>query len=231
MTEPNANPNQEHLPRRVRIVFRKGEAAQYISNLDLLRAWERIFRRARLPLAYTRGFHPHPRITIAMPLAVGCIGENEVLDVLLNRDQKTESELVRTVALALESTMPPGLSVVSVTEVPRRDPALATLFAHARYQIALTGIQRSEVERRITELMGKGEVRIEFRRKTFDLRPLVGSLSLAPAPTDEPETVLLEATLLRNEKGRTGRPDVLIQALELEPFVRRLVRRELVFQM
>ena len=227
--EPQTTPPQDSLPRRVRIVFRKGEAAKYISNLDLLRAWERILRRARLPLAYTQGFSPHPRITIAMPLAVGCIGENEVLDVLLRVENEDESDLAHTVSLALEPTMPPGISVVSVVEVPRSDPALATHFAHARYQIALTGIERAEIERRIVELMEKDELRIEFRRKTFDLRPLIGCLSLAPALADQPETVTLETTLLQNEKGRTGRPDVLVQALELEPFVRRMVRQELAF--
>jgi radical SAM-linked protein len=213
----------------VRIVFRKGEEIKYISNLDLLRAWERTLRRARLPLAYTQGFHPHPRITIAMPLAVGCSGENEVLDVLLNRSDEDVHHPVSAVLAALEPAMPPGLSVVSVKEVPWRDPALATLFVRAHYQIVLTGVERAEVESRITELMDKSEVPVEHRRKSFNLRPLVGALTLASAPSKEPGSVVLEAILLRNERGRIGRPDVLIQALELETYVRRMVRQEMVF--
>jgi radical SAM-linked protein len=227
-----ATPNQQKdcLPRRVRITFRKGEIVKYISNLDLLRAWERILRRARLPLAYTQGFNPHPRITIAMPLAVGCSGENEVLDVLLEVEDGDGPDLARTVRHALEPAMPPGISVVSVVEVPRRDPALATQFAHARYRIALEGIERAVVESRITELMGKSEVPIQFRRKTFDLRPLVGSLALLPKSSEEPDIIRLDAVLLRDERGRTGRPDALVQALELEPYVRQMVRQELVFE-
>jgi radical SAM-linked protein len=215
----------------VRIVFRKGAAVKYISNLDLLRAWERILRRARLPLAYTQGFNPHPRITIAMPLAVGCSGENEVLDVLLDRENEDVADLARRVQDSLVPAMPPGISVVSVTEVPRRDPALATHFAYARYRIALAGIKRTEVESRIAELMGKSEVPIEFRRKTFDLRPLVGSLDLMPTTLEEPDVVNLDAVLLRDERGRTGRPDALAQALELEPYVRQMVRQELAFDL
>jgi hypothetical protein len=126
--------------------------------------------------------------------------------------------------------MPPGISIVSVTEVPRRDPALATRFSHAVYQIALLGIERAEVETRIKELMDKSEVPIEFRRKTFDLRPLVGSLALSPSLSKEPGRVTLTATLLQNERGRTGRPDALLQALDLESYVRQMVRSELVFQ-
>jgi radical SAM-linked protein len=229
---PKANPDQrgDCLPHRVRIVFRKGEIVKYISNLDLLRAWERILRRARLPLAYTQGFNPHPRITIAMPLAVGCSGENEVLDVLLEVGDEDVPDLARTVRDALEPAMPPGISFVSVAEVSRRDPAMATRFAHARYRIALEGIEHAVVESRITELMGKSKVPIQFRRKTFDLRPLIGSLALLPTSSEEPDIIHLDAILLRDERGRTGRPDTLVQALELEPYVRQMVRQELVFQ-
>jgi radical SAM-linked protein len=212
----------------VRIVFRKGEAAKYISNLDLLRAWERALRRARLPLAYTQGYNPHPRITIAMPLAVGCVGEREVLDVLLDVGPDEKPDLAERLREALEPVMPPGISVVSTLEIPRRDPALATLFTHAVYQIALAGVEQAEVKARVTEMMDKSEVPVQFRRKRYDLRPLIGSLSVAPA--QGAQAVVLEATLLRNERGRTGRPDVLIQALELEPYVRRMVRQQLVFQ-
>lgn len=227
--EPSHASAQEGLPRRLRIVFRKGEAVKYISHLDLLRAWERLLRRARLPLAYTQGFNPHPRITIAMPLAVGCIGENEVLDVLLTIEEE-EADLKRTVLEALAPVMPPGLSVVSVQEVPRRDPALTTQFTHALYRMVLKGVDRTEVERRISELMQKSEVPVQFRRKKYDLRPLIGSLALAVAAPQEPESVVLEAVLLRNKRGRIGRPDVLLQALDLEPFVRRIIRQEMAFE-
>lgn len=230
LTEANSNPTQDCLPRRVRIVFRKGEIVKYISNLDLLRAWERALRRARLPLAYTQGFNPHPRITIAMPLAVGCSGENEVVDVLLDTGDEDEAELARTVEGTLEPVMPPGISVLSAVEVPWHDPALATQFSHARYQIALKGVERAEVERRIRELMEKTKAPIRFRRKTFDLRPLIGSLVVLPASSEEPDTLLLETTLLQDARGRIGRPDHLTQALELEPCVRRMVRTELAFQ-
>jgi radical SAM-linked protein len=231
MHPPEAKSTQECLPRRVRIVFRKGEEVKYISNLDLLRAWERLLRRARLPLAYTQGFNPHPRITIAMPLAVGCSGESEVLDVLLDVGAEDDPDLARTVQDALQPAMPRGISIVSVRKVPRRAPALATLFHHARYQITFEGVERAEVASRAEELMGKSEVPIQFRRKTFDLRPLIGSLALAPASTEAPERVCLEAVLLRDERGRTGRPDALVQALDLEPYVRRMARKDLVFDL
>jgi radical SAM-linked protein len=213
----------------MRIVFRKGEQVKYISHLDLLRAWERLIRRARLPLAYTQGFNPHPRITIAMPLAVGCSGENEVLDVLFWFENENRVELEHTVLEALDEVMPPGFSVVSVSEVSRQDPALATLFQEAHYQIVLEDIEPSEAQARITEWMAKEEAIVEYRRKSFDLRPLVGALSLGTSSPAEPGRVFLEATLLRDQRGRIGRPDVLLQALGLDPFVRAMVRQEMLF--
>ncbi len=56
--------------QRVRLVFEKGAPLRFIGHLDLVRMWERAFRRAELPLAYTLGFTPHPRLTFAAPLAL-----------------------------------------------------------------------------------------------------------------------------------------------------------------
>ncbi|MFQ5886684.1 MAG: TIGR03936 family radical SAM-associated protein, partial [Anaerolineae bacterium] len=57
--------------QRIRITFSKGEEIQYISHLDMMRLWKRTLRRANLPLAYSKGFNPQPKISIAAPLPVG----------------------------------------------------------------------------------------------------------------------------------------------------------------
>ncbi|MGH2634098.1 MAG: TIGR03936 family radical SAM-associated protein, partial [Tepidiformaceae bacterium] len=66
--------------QRFRVWFRKGERVRYISHLDVLRAWERAIRRTGLPLSYSQGFTPHPKIAFASPLPLGFIGECEVMD-------------------------------------------------------------------------------------------------------------------------------------------------------
>ena len=73
-------------PTRCRIRFAKTEAMRYIGHLDLHRAWERLARRARLPLAYTAGYHPHPRIQIGSALPLGVTGDNELVDLWLDRE-------------------------------------------------------------------------------------------------------------------------------------------------
>ena len=59
---------------------------RFISHLDVLRYWERSLKRAEIPIKYSEGFTPHPKLTFAAPLPLGFIGENELLDVLLKED-------------------------------------------------------------------------------------------------------------------------------------------------
>jgi radical SAM-linked protein len=213
----------------MRIRYRKGEAIKYISHLDLLRAWERAIRRSGLPLAYSLGFSPHPKITVALPLAVGCTGENEIVDVLLE-EPIPEEEMLRALAPAL----PEGLSVTSAKEVALRSPALTTLFVQAVYEILLVDVEPQEVGRRITELLRQEKVPVEFRRKQFDLRPLIGSCTVSTPRRKQtgPEgrQVNLRAVLLRDERGRIGRPDVLLQALGLSEYARQIHRAQVVYR-
>ena len=73
------NPQQ-----RIRITFAKGEAIKYISHLDLNRAWERAFRRAGLPLAYSQGFNPKPKVGFGPALAVGISGSGPTVFALVD---------------------------------------------------------------------------------------------------------------------------------------------------
>jgi radical SAM-linked protein len=192
---------------RIRITFREGEAVKYISHLDLLRAWERILRRAGLPIAYSQGFNPHPRMVIAMPLPVGCTGEREVIDVLLDSAVPADE-----VTASLASALPRGIEVLNAEEVPLKDPALPSLIRKAVYHIAVSGVPADEVAMRAAELMARDHLEVTFRRKHVDIRSLVEFLSWRA----EGDVVLLEVTLLRDTRGRIGRPDVLLQALGLD---------------
>ena len=194
---------------RVRITFSKGAALKYISHLDLLRVWERLLRRAALPVSYSQGFNPHPKITIAMPLPVGCTGEREVLDVVM--DQALPAQHIVDV---MQPVCPTGLGIVAVREVPLPEPALPGRIRRATYRVTLSGIESDGVAERAAELCAREEILVTFRRKTFDLRPLIESLTVEPVSPDPSETVLT-AVLLRSESGRIGRPDVLVEALDL----------------
>lgn len=220
--------------RKVRIYFGKGEAVRYISHLDLVRAWERALRRAGLPLAYSRGFNPHPRISIAMPLPVGCTGAREVIEVRL---EEPPALATGQIAAALRPALPPGISLIAVERVPLDTPALASLPARATYHIVLVDAPADEVQRSVNEWLvresspvvrngGHRRSRRGRRRThTYDLRPLVESLKVRA----DGGRVLLEAVLLRDAQGRTGRPDTLVEALGLSTHVRDMHRVETSF--
>ena len=76
---------------RVRITFTKQNALRYIGHLDLHQLWERAMRRADLPLAYSQGFHPQPKISLAAALPLGFSSRGEVLDVRLKEDISIEA--------------------------------------------------------------------------------------------------------------------------------------------
>jgi radical SAM-linked protein len=208
---------------RMRIVFREEEPVKYISHLDLLRAWERILRRAGLPLAYSLGYNPHPRITIATPLPVGCTGEREMVDVLLYEARSPQALLD-----ALAPALPEGIAVVEAHPVPLQDPPLPTLISHLVYHIALESITVEEVSDRARALMARDTLEVTFRRKTFDLRALVGALAAREGQARSGP--VLEATLLRAPSGRIGRPDVLLDALALSAHARQVHRKRIVFR-
>ena len=112
--------------QRFRVWFRKGESVRYISHLDVLRSWERSIRRAGLPLSYSQGFPPHPKIAFASPLPLGFVSEAEVMDVSL--DERVGPDEFRA-RLAPESTE--DLAVLGVEESPLSAPPPQAAFLAA----------------------------------------------------------------------------------------------------
>ncbi|MBN1641491.1 MAG: DUF2344 domain-containing protein [Anaerolineae bacterium] len=212
----------ERTLHRLRIFYAVGEPIKYISHLDLLRAWERALRRAGAPLAYSQGFNPHPRIVIAMPLPVGCTGEAEVVDVYMD-----EPLAAGTLLTSLAPVMPPGLQARSVEEVAFDGPALPSVISNAVYHIELTGVAPPAVRRDVDAFLARDACMVSFRRKAFDLRPLVEELEVDGAG----DSLALRATLVRLPSGRIGRPDVLLDALALSAHARRIHRVRIAFDL
>lgn len=72
----------------IRFEFTKKDGLKYISHLDLQRAVARIIKRSNIPIRYTEGFNPHPKMVFGLPLSVGCESECELLDVYIIMDEK-----------------------------------------------------------------------------------------------------------------------------------------------
>jgi radical SAM-linked protein len=207
---------------RVRITFTKQGALRYTGHLDLHRLWERAMRRAGLPLAYSQGFHPQPKISLAAALPLGFSSRGEVLDVRLSGESPIEE-----ISSRLKDNLPPDVQIVKIERVDEAAPALQTQVLSAAYNVELTEpVSPSELTRRVEELMNTESLPRERRGKPYDLRPLIEMLSVI---TEADGKVWMKMTLAARE-GATGRPEEVLSALQIEPESARVERTRLIFR-
>ncbi len=206
---------------RIRITFAKQGALRYTGHLDLHKLWERTARRAELPLAYSQGFHPQPKMNIAAALPLGFSSRCEVMDMRLQEEISLEGLCER-----LQSTLPTGIRVLNVERVEDSEPALQTQVASAEYEVTLKEpIDRSELERRIASITESESLPRERRGKSYNLRPLIEALSLSHPPSLLP---LIQMRLAARE-GATGRPEEVLDALGISFEETRIERTKLLF--
>jgi radical SAM-linked protein len=196
----------EAAPVRYRVTFAKTEAMRFTGHLDLHRTWERTFRRAGLPLAYSEGFHPHPRLNIGAALPLGCLSRGDLIDAWLEREAEPEE-----VEAALRLAVPPGIDIERVARVETAEPVLQTRIASSSYEVtAATWPPPEELQQRITTLLDTAHLWRVRRGKSYDLRPRIQRLNFVPA------RAILEMQLSARE-GTVGRPDEVLDALGLDP--------------
>ena len=212
---------------RIRITFAKQGPLRYTGHLDLHRLWERAARRAQLPLAYSQGFHPQPKMTIAAALPLGFSSRCEVMDMKLEHEIQLEG-----IREKLQQTLPAGIQVLNVESADERAPALQTQVASAEYQVTLTGsVDASELKRKIESVMGSESIIRERRGKTYDLRPLIEGLSLTPSPFPGREGQGVRVFMrLAAREGATGRPEEVLDTLGIAFEETRIERTDLIFR-
>ena len=152
---------------RLRLTFSKSGALRYTGHLDLHSLWERTVRRAGLPLAYTQGFHPGPKIQLASALPLGFIGCAEIVDLWII---DSPGSLDRPYKELLQSASPPGLVISAVDVVDEHAPALQTQVVSAEYDVTfLEPVSASMLAAGIASLIRRRHSPPRASRK--DLRP------------------------------------------------------------
>lgn len=213
--------------QRLRIRFSKGDAIKFISHLDLARTWERVFRRAGLPVAYSQGFNPRPRFQIAAALPVGVMGRAELLDVWLDQALSPED-----VGAQIRSVLPPGLDAMDLEEVGLREPSLQSQLRTADYSAVVRSDEPVEAIRsRIQALLDMPTIPRQRHQKgrwqSYDLRPLVRSVTVDPAPDG---AWVLRMCLQASPQG-AGRPSEVLDALGLTLAPHSMERTNLSFEL
>lgn len=191
-----------------RMQYSKLGPARYISHLDLLRSFERAGRRAGLPLAFTQGFNPHPKISFAAPLGVGTAGEAEYADLELTVNLPAEE-----VRKKLTPVLPEGLRLIEVRAVPGGLPSLMAAVQCATYRAVVKPgrpLEQPELDGMIASFLARPEIWAERKLKAGgtkrrNIRPGI----LALSGRSENDIMILEAELKTGSDGNVRWEEVL----------------------
>jgi len=124
--------NKITVPARMRIGFSKTGAMRYLSHNELMTALLRSMKRACIPVAYSAGFHPHPKISFGPALAAGIVGLHEYFDIELSGFMDT-SDFTRT----LNTALPDGLRILEAIFIPQGESALNNFISRYEYEVAI----------------------------------------------------------------------------------------------
>ena len=155
---------------RLRVTFAKTDHMRYTSHLDVHRTWERTLRRARLPLAYSQGFNPRPKINLAVALPLGFTSNCEIVEFWLD-STPTQSEIESR----LREAAPPGIEILSIEEIDLKTPKIPNLVDSAKYDVTLLE-PIPDLDQRVLDVLGAETLPRERRGKPYDLRPLIDDI-------------------------------------------------------
>ena len=220
--------------QRLRVKFSRGEEIKFISHLDLMRCWERALRRAEIPLAYSEGFSPHPRIALASPLALGVTSEAELMDIVLTRWVSPH-----WFTAGVSRQLPAGIAILGVVPVAMTLPSLQSAIRSAEYRVGLDAVMgKDAIEGAVENLLSLEELPWHHKRDTgdrrYDLRALVEDVwviewPLASSKEESSAKGVLGMTLRCDSSG-SGRPEQVALALGITESPRSVHRTKLVLQ-
>lgn len=184
--------------KTIRLRFRKVRTARFLSHLDLVRLFQKAFRRALLPVARSRGKVPRPKITIPYPLPLGVESEVDVLEVDLAYEVHLDDMKTR-----LNCKLQDGIEILDVRWVA---PGERRHLAGMHYSILGDGLPENEpVDKLMKSSTWKVERKKKDRRIPVDIRPYIGSIRRISG-----KHMALD---LKVEEGRSTRPDEVLDTL------------------
>jgi radical SAM-linked protein len=163
--------------QRLRMHYTKRGRLRFTSHRDFQRAFERALRRAAVPMAYSAGFSPHPKVSYAGAAPTGIASEAEYLEIGLA--QRCDPERLRA---QLDAALPDGLDVLEIVETPPPPPnvkadSLADLLEASVWEVRLPGVERAAAERAVEAFLAADRAEVSRMTKnglrTFDARAAV----------------------------------------------------------
>ncbi len=212
--------------QRLRVKLSRGEEIKFISHLDIMRLWQRALHRAGMPLAYSEGFSPHPRISLAVPLAVGVTSQAELMDIFC-----TQWVSPHFFTAAVSQQLPPGIGILQVYPIAPAIPSLQSQVRFAEYQVEVeTNKGQEDVELSLTSLLSVKHLPWQHQRDSgtrhYDLRALIDDLWLS----DWHRSYCTVGMRLRCDSSGSGRPEQVTAALGFTHHPRSMHRTKLILE-
>lgn len=214
MARPAPERNVAPVVQRLRVRYAKRGRMRFSSHRDFQRALERAIRRAGIPVAFSAGFSPHPRISYANSAPTGAASEAEYVEIAVS--QVCDPEKVR---LALDEALSPGLDIEEVLEARSSD--FAERLEASVWRIELPDLTDEHVTPAVEAFLAASNIEVQRRTKsglrTFDARAAVASLALdreanpASGSREQGPCAILEAVV--RHVTPSVRPDDLLAAL------------------
>ncbi len=210
--------------QRLRLTFSRGPELKYISHLDLMRLWERALRRAGMPIVYSQGFNPRPRLSMAAPLPIGVTSNGELMDIFL--EQRASLSFFTK---AVSAELPPGVGIREVEEIWPGLPSLQSRVRYAEYQVQVQPDKElNQVQLALRSLLQQEHLPWQHARdreiRKYDLRALIQDLWLE----DWQGTDCTLGMRLRTDSTASGRPEQVTLALEFPEHPRAIHRTKLI---
>jgi radical SAM-linked protein len=207
----------------VRVRFAKRGKVRFISHRDVARAFERAFRINQLPLAFTQGFAPRPKVSFGLALSVGHESEAEYLDVQLAEEVPLDS-----LAARVSHALPSGIDVTGVAALADRAPALQDAVTAVGYRVTVTAdgdrpVDPDALRVAVDRALARPSLPVTRTRKghevTEDLRSIVRTMAVTG--TDDLGPVL---DLDLSTQPRGARPAEVLSAVDGDLVDRRVLR-------
>ena len=207
---------QAPVVQRIRIRYAKRGPLRFTSHRDFARAFERALRRAAVPVAYSQGFTPHPKISYASAAPTGVASEAEYLEIGLQA--RVDPRAMRA---ALDAALSPGLDVLAAVEAAE-GTSLADRIEASHWQIELPGVEAATAAAAVAAFLAAGEVLVERMtkqgRRSFDARSAVISIDVpdpSPAPAGAGVDPCAIMDLVVRQVTPAVRPDDVLSGLRV----------------
>ena len=172
---------------KARIKFRKYGVMKFIGHLDVMRYFQKVMRRADIPIAFTQGFSPHMIMSFAQPLGVGVTSDGEYFDIELKESISSAKAVEQ-----MNKTMVEGMEVVSFVKIPDDKKCSGmTIVAAAEYEVSLLESNKTsditcdisdEWKEKLQKFMGQSEINIVKKtkrsEKEVDIKPMIYDLKV-----------------------------------------------------